>query len=356
MPMMMKNCSYPGPDAPAGAPCAHAGEINTIVSNAVSAKRGSIASGTRRSSDFPGFSACLAKRDYGIGKLPLCNRVAQLAHERLVVVQVVQGIEPRAEDLVHPLQVMQVAAREMGAGVAGAGAVQRPRVVAVAGVADLDVAVAGEEPAVAGVSRGKDAVEHVDSGRDRLDDVLGRAYAHEIARLVRGEPRRGVGPDPEHFSLGLAYRKPADRITVESDAREPREGFVAQVFDHPALDDAEQGVRVAFVRALGALSPAQGEAHRLLGVALARGIRRAFVEHHGDVRVQHPLDAHRLLGGEQQPVPVYRRGKAHAFFRDLAKLAEAEYLIAARVGQEGPRPADEAVQPAVRRDGLEPGA
>src|SRR5437899_1987879 len=162
MPMMMKNCSYPGPDAPAGAPCAHAGEINTIVSNAVSAKRGSIPSGTRRSSDFPGFSARLAKRDYGVGKLSFCDRAAQLAHERLVVVQVVQGIEPRAEDLVHLLQVMQVAAREMCAGVAGAGAVQRPRVVAVAGVADLDVAVAGEEPAVAGVSRGKDAVEHVD--------------------------------------------------------------------------------------------------------------------------------------------------------------------------------------------------
>src|SRR5258705_2823331 len=108
MPMMMKNCSYPGPDAPAGAPCANAGEINTIVSNAASAKRGSIASGTRRSSDFPGFPARLAKCGQGVGEFSLRDCVAQLAHERLVVVQVVEGIEPRAEDLVHLLQVMQV--------------------------------------------------------------------------------------------------------------------------------------------------------------------------------------------------------------------------------------------------------
>ena len=241
----------------------------------------------------------------------------------------------------------------MGAGVAGAGGVERPRVVAVAGVADPDVAVAGEEPAVAGVSRGKHAVEHVDPRRHRLDDVLGRAHAHEIARPVRGQPRRGVRHDPAHVALGLADREPADRVAVESDGREPREGFVAQTFDHSTLDDAEKGVGVAFVRALGALGPAQGEAHRLRGVALARGVGRAFVEHHDDVGTQHPLDAHRFLGGEQEAIAVHRRGKAHAFLGDLAKLAEAEHLVASRVGEDGSRPADKAVQPAVRRDHLQ---
>src|SRR5258708_21491323 len=104
-------------------------------------------SGTRRSADCPGLSARLAKRGNAIGKFSPCDGVTELAHKRLVVVQVVQGIEPLAEDLVHLLQVVQVAAREMGAGVAGAGAVQRPRVVAVARCAGLEVAVAAEEPA-----------------------------------------------------------------------------------------------------------------------------------------------------------------------------------------------------------------
>ncbi len=244
----------------------------------------------------------------------------------------------------------------MGAGVAGTAFVERPRVVAVAGIADLDVAVAGEEPAVAGVPRGQHAVEHVDSGRDGLDDILGCTHAHEIARLVHGKPRRGVRHDPAHFALGLPYREPSDRVAVESDAREPREGFVAQGFEHSTLDDAEQGVGVPLVRALGTLGPAQAKAHRFPGVALARRIGSALVEHHGDVRAQHPLDAHRLLGGEQEAIAIHRRGEANAFFRDLAKIAEAEHLVPPRVGQYRSRPADEAVQTAVRRDHLQPGA
>src|SRR5258708_37624787 len=109
---------------------------------------------------------------------------------------------------------MQVGAREMAASVAGTAFVERPRIVAVAGIADLDVAVAGEEPAVAGVPRGQHAVEHVDSGGDRLDDVLGGTHAHEIARLVPGGPRRGAGGGPLPFGLGLAHRTPRRRLPL----------------------------------------------------------------------------------------------------------------------------------------------
>src|SRR6266704_2480430 len=297
------------PSAPAGAPCAYAGEIRTIVSNGSFSGRGSIPSGARRSFVFPRFPALLAKCFGVIGEFTLGDGVAQLPHQRLVVMQVVQGVEPRAENLVDLLQVMQVAAREMRARVAPAALIERVRIVAIAGVADLDVAAAGEEPAIAGVARRQHAVEHVDSGRDRLDDILGRADAHEIARLVGGEPRRGVGEDPALVALGLAHREPADRVAVETDARQTREGFVAQALDHAALDDAEEGVRVAFVRALRALGPAQAQAHRLL--------RR-----------------------EQQPVAVHGRSEAHAFLRDLAKLAQAEYLIASGVSENRSTPAD----------------
>src|SRR5438128_4740765 len=153
--------------------------------------------------------------------------------------QVVQGVEPRAENLVDLLQMMQVAAREMRAGVAPAALIERARVVAIAGVADFDVAAAGEEPAVAGVARRQHAVEHVDSGRDRLDDVLGRADAHEIARLVLGKPRRGVGEDPALVALGLAHREPADRVALETDARQTRKGVLTHALDDYALGDAE---------------------------------------------------------------------------------------------------------------------
>src|SRR5207245_8156539 len=59
---------------------------------------------------------------------------------------------------------------------------------------------------------------------------------------------------------------------------------------------------------------------------------------------------------EKEAVAVHRRREAHAFLGDLAKLAEAEHLVASRVGEDGSRPADKSVQPAVRGDHLQPGA
>ena len=88
------------------------------------------------------------------------------------------GAQLRAENFADFVQMMQVAAAEMLAGVAGAGFVQRAFVVAVFGVADFEVAEAGEEPAVAGVAGGHDAVEHVHAVRHAVHQIFGCADTH----------------------------------------------------------------------------------------------------------------------------------------------------------------------------------
>ena len=167
------------------------------------------------------------------------------------------------EDLVGAVQVVQVGAREVPAGVAAAGLVQRARVGAVARVLDLHVAEAREEPAVARVAGRHDAVEHVDAGGDRVDEVLRRAHAHQVARPVRGQPRRRVGDDARHVLLGLAHRDAADGVAVEADGLQRLARFVAQVLVHAALHDAEERVGVALVGLPRALRPAQRQPHRL---------------------------------------------------------------------------------------------
>src|SRR6266567_887093 len=72
-------------------------------------------------------------RGQGIGG----NRLAQLGKQRQVIVQVVDGVEPRAEDLVRALQVGEVGTAESAAGVARAVRIERGEVGAVTGVADL---------------------------------------------------------------------------------------------------------------------------------------------------------------------------------------------------------------------------
>ena len=282
------------------------------------------------------------------------DRGADFAHQLLVVMQVVDGIEARTEYLVEAVQMVQVGAGEVAAGVAGALLVQRTHVHPVLRILDLDVAEAGEQHAVARIARRHHAVEHVDALRDRLHDVFRRAHAHQVARLVLRQLRRGVPQNAQHVFLGLAHRQAADGITVETDTLQFAQRFIAQMLVHPALHDAEQRIRIAFMRGFRALRPAQRQAHRLRRRLLVRRIRRAFVEDHHDVGIQHLLDAHGFFRRQETFVAVHRRLELHSLLGDLAQRAQAEHLKTAGIGQDRPIPAHEAMQAAMRRDHFQP--
>src|SRR6185295_4296510 len=112
---------------------------------------------------------------------PRLDAGAQPAHELEVVMQVVDGVEARAEDLVAAIEMAQVGAREIATGVAGAGRIERPRVGVVGGVADVHHALRGEQVTVARMARRHHAVEHVDTAQHGCDDVLRASDAHQIA-------------------------------------------------------------------------------------------------------------------------------------------------------------------------------
>ena len=50
------------------------------------------------------------------GKVALLDGAAHFRHQRLVVKKVVDGIQPRAENFADAVQVVQVGAREIAAG------------------------------------------------------------------------------------------------------------------------------------------------------------------------------------------------------------------------------------------------
>ena len=121
-----------------------------------------------------------------IGEFALLDGFAHFRHDDLIKMQVMDGAQLRAENFADFVQVVQVAAAEVLAGVTGAGFVQRAFVVAVLGVADFEVAEASEQPAVAGVAGGHDAVEHVHAVCHAVHQIFGRADTHQIMRFVFG--------------------------------------------------------------------------------------------------------------------------------------------------------------------------
>src|SRR5207244_5409738 len=120
--------------------------------------------------------------------------------------------QARAEDLVRFLQVVEVRAGETPAGIARALFIERAGSVAMARVADLEIAVAREEPAVPRIARRQHAIEEIDAGGHRLDQILRRAHAHEIARPLLRQLRRGENAPA--IRRRLAHREPADGVAV----------------------------------------------------------------------------------------------------------------------------------------------
>src|SRR4249920_1343667 len=102
--------------------------------------------------------------------------------------------------------MMQISAGEVSAGVACTPFVGRSGIGAITAVAQFDHAVAREEPTIAGIASRKDTVEHIDPSFHRRHNILGRAYAHEIARSGRWQRWCGMPQDTQHFLLGLPYR------------------------------------------------------------------------------------------------------------------------------------------------------
>src|SRR5581483_3634578 len=283
----------------------------------------------------------------------LRNCRPQIPHERLVVVKIVQRGEARAQYLVRLLQMAQVRARVIAAGVTIAGRIDRAGVCRIAAVADLDVARAGIEPAVARIARRQHAVEHIHAATHRLDQIFRRTGAHEIPRPVARHARSHVLDDPPHRLLRLADRQPPDRVTVKTDLLQSGERSLPQAWIHSALNNSEERAgRVAMGEAR-TLRPAQRQLHRRARLVLGGRIGRAFVEYHKNVGTEPLLHRDRFLGPEKYAVAVHRRLEVHALLRHLAQRAEAEHLETAGIRENRAFPMHEAMQPAVRADNLD---
>ena len=96
---------------------------------------------------------------------------------------------------------------------------------------------------------------------------------------------------------------------------------------HDAKAHLARGARL--LAALG--RPANGAIHRGADLAVGRGVRRAIVERHRDVRTQLTLDFHRLFGSEKQQRAVQVRAELDPVRFDLSDFSQTEHLKAAAV-------------------------
>ena len=137
------------------------------------------------------------------------------------------------------------AAREAAAGGAVAVVVERAGIGAELGALDVEAAVARERGAVAAHARGRDAVEEVDAAPNALDEILGKADAHEVARAVARQLGVDDLEDAVHVGLGFADRESADaEARPVAEVANGARGLAAEGGVDAALDDREEGLGV----------------------------------------------------------------------------------------------------------------
>ena len=248
----------------------------------------------------------------------------------------------RSENLSRLVEVPQIGSRVSLADFALALGVERGEVVLVLRVLEVHFPRTGVGGAIAPQTSRQDAIEHVDSAEDGADDVGGGADAHEVARAVVGEERRGVGEDFERGFLRLTNGETSDGVAVERKCRDALCASGAQLLLESALDDAEERLGGgAFVGLETSDRPAVGTVGGFLGLVGVGRMPDGLVEGHDDVGVNGMLDLGCGFRCEQVLGPVDVGSEGDSVVGDLYQRGQAEYLISPAVGEGGPRPVHE---------------
>ena len=110
------------------------------------------------------------------------------------------------------------------------------------------------------------------------------------------------------------------------------------------------------MRGGAALQPAHRPVKSRFRIFVIHPVLAALVELHDDVRTQRVLYLHHFFGREKVFAAVYVRIEPHALVLYIVELCEGEDLKAAAVGEDGPVPVHELVQPSRLSDQLVTGA
>ena len=140
---------------------------------------------------------------------------ADLAHEPVIKRDVVDAEQVPAEVFAGLGEVVEVGALVVAATVAVAVGVEGAVLEFVDGARDVEFAVGSEHGAALGELRRDDAVEHVHAAVDGLEDVDGRADAHEVAREIFGEVFGDEAGELVALGVGFTDGETADGEAVE---------------------------------------------------------------------------------------------------------------------------------------------
>ena len=231
------------------------------------------------------------------------------------------------EHLPGLIKVSQVGSRITPADHTVTFLIKRTHIASKPGVPDVEPPTAGKDLAIARVACRHYAVEHIDTARDRLDQIDRGSYSHQVARPVGWHERRGEFDRIIHQGLLLPDAQSTDSIPLEPNCDKLFKTLTAQVIVNAALYDPKQrrgdsrGCRrlpepIEFETR--ANSPACRQIERFEGLTMCCRPWGTLIETHHDVGTEGVLHLHRDLRREKFQRAVKMRAKLDPLLPDLS--------------------------------------
>ncbi len=107
-----------------------------------------------------------------------------LRHQPLVETEIMQRYKDRTEHFAHIKEMSQSTPAKIHTATTVTADLYRPGVVYVGIVSEADWPAFSKGKGISSVSCRQHAIEHVDTGFYRCNNITRRAYAHQVARLM----------------------------------------------------------------------------------------------------------------------------------------------------------------------------
>ncbi len=126
------------------------------------------------------------------------------------------GIEPRAQNLIATIEMIQVGARIIATGIAIALGIEWAGVAFMLRVTDFYHAIGHKQMSVTGVAGWHHAVKHIDTATNAFNQIFWFADAHQVARFISRDLRANMFQNTVHVLLGLAHCQTADSVAIKA--------------------------------------------------------------------------------------------------------------------------------------------
>lgn len=270
-----------------------------------------------------------------------------LADQGLVVGDVVERQEDRAEHFAGNKKVPEIRTGVAAAGQAAAVGIEGSEVLLVCGIFDADGTMAGEGHSIAAIASRHNAVEHVDAAADGFEQIFGATDTHQIARLVRGQERDSAVEGGIHLRRRLSDTQATDGVAGEVHAKQPKGRAFAEIRMKSTLHDPKERLVGAGLGGSAAFGPASGAVDGAKNFFAGFAGRRAFVEAHDAVCSERFLDLHGAFRRKLKQITVDVGSEDDFVVIEPAKIGKTEHLKSAAVGENRAIPIHELVQPAM---------